>query len=331
LTVWRNAQEKPDVLVDQLVGRGIQMYGAQSEYNPLRKVLMHTPRESIERINESNYDRYLFMTPVFKRRFIEEHEAFVDLLRAEGVEVILLEDLLRENEAALAQIRDQPNLTYVRDTISITKDGYVRMKMAVKVRKPEAQISEWAVRNLGIPCLLRVRDTALLEGGDFVYLDEETLMIGVGRRSNRQGAIQFANKALEKNLARVIMVPLSAWNVHLDGALMIIDRDLALGHPDSLRKPAAMLQKGRPPERIDLLAWLRKKQIEVIEVDAYERFMKGTNVLCLAPRKCVMYKWIDDTAKKLWDHGVDVLETEGTELLRGGGGPHCMTAPILRS
>lgn len=307
------------------------MYGAQSEYKTLRKVLMHTPRESIELINESNYDRYLFMTPIFRRRFIEEHEAFIDLLRLEGVDVFLVEDLLREHETALTQIRGQPNLTYVRDTISIMKDGYVRMKMAAKVRNAEPQISEKAVQKLGIPCVLRVGNRALLEGGDFVYLDEETLMVGVGKRSNQQGVIQLAKAALEENLTRVIAVPLFPWNIHLDGALMIIDEDLALGHLDSLRKPATMFQKGQPPEKISLLTWLRRKEIEIIEVDAHERFMKGTNVVCLAPRKCIMYKWIDETARKLREHGVDVLEVEGTELLRGGGGPHCMTAPILRA
>jgi len=307
------------------------MYGAQSEYKALRKVLMHTPRESIELINESNYDRYLFMTPIFRRRFIEEHEAFIDLLRSEGVEVFLVEDLIREHEAALARIRGQPNLAYLRDTISIMKDGYVRMKMAAKVRKPEPPISEQAVQKLGIPCLLRVGEGALLEGGDFVYLDEETLMVGVGRRSNQRGVIQLAGAALERSLTRVVMVPLFPWNVHLDGALMMIDKDLALGHLNSLRKPAIMFQKRQPPERISLLRWLKKREIEVIDVDAHEKFMRGTNVLCLAPRRCVMYKWIDQTSKKLREHDVDVLEIEGTELLRGGGGPHCMTAPILRA
>jgi len=150
------------------------MYGAQSEYKTLRKVLMHTPRESIELINESNYDRYLFMTPIFRRRFIEEHEAFINLLRSERVDVFLVEDLIRERKAVSTQIRDQPNLAYVRDTISIMKDGYIRMKMAAKVRKSEPQISEQAAQKLGIPCLLRVGEGALLEGGDFVYLDEQT-------------------------------------------------------------------------------------------------------------------------------------------------------------
>jgi len=307
------------------------MYGAQSEYEPLRKVLMHTPRESIGLVNESNYKRYLFMTPVFSRRFVEEHEAFIDLLRSEGVEVLRVEDVLKDDDDALTRIGDQPNLIYVRDTISIMKDGYVRMKMASKVRKPEPQISERAVQRLGIPCLLRVEEGALLEGGDLVYLNEETLMVGVGRRSNRRGVTQLARAALGRSLSEVIMVPLFSWNVHLDGALMIIDEDLALGHLDSLRKLATIFQKRQAPEKINLLTWLRKKGIEVIEVDPHDRFMRGTNVVCLAPCKCIMYKWIDRTARKLREHGVDVLEIEGNELLRGGGGPHCMTAPILRA
>jgi N-dimethylarginine dimethylaminohydrolase len=306
------------------------MFGAQSEYRPLRKVLMHTPRESIEQINESSYDRYLFMTPIFKRKFIEEHEAFVDLLRSEGVDVLLVEDLLKGNEDALTQIRKQPNLTYVRDTISIMRDGYVRMKMKMKVRAPEPRISELAVQRLRIPCLTRIEGNGVLEGGDFVYHDEETLMIGVGERSNRKGVAMFARRALQDAITRVIMVPLSTWNVHLDGALMIIDRGLALGHLNSLRKPATVLERQRPPRRVDLAKWLKEQQTEVIQVDAYERFMRGTNVLCLAPRKCVIYRWLTGVSKKLEDHGVDVLEIEGTELLRGGGGPHCMTAPILR-
>jgi N-dimethylarginine dimethylaminohydrolase len=306
------------------------MFGAQSEYRPLRKVLMHTPRESIEQINESSYDRYLFMTPIFKRKFIEEHEAFVDLLRSEGVDVLLVEDLLKGNEDALTQIRKQPNLTYVRDTISIMRDGYVRMKMKMKVRAPEPRISELAVQRLRIPCLTRIEGNGVLEGGDFVYHDEETLMIGVGERSNRKGVAMFARRALQDAITRVIMVPLSPWNVHLDGALMIIDRGLALGHLNSLRKPATVLERQLPPRRVDLAKWLKEQQTEVIQVDAYERFMRGTNVLCLAPRKCVIYRWLTGVSKKLEDHGVDVLEIEGTELLRGGGGPHCMTAPILR-
>ena len=85
-----------------------------------------------------------------------------------------VEDLIRERKAASTQTRDQPNLAYVRDTISIMKDGYIRMKMAAKVRKSEPQISEQAAQKLGIPCLLRVGEGALLEGGDFVYLDEQT-------------------------------------------------------------------------------------------------------------------------------------------------------------
>jgi len=306
------------------------MFGAQSEYGPLRKVLMHTPRESIGLINESNYERHLFVAPVFRRRFIEEHEQLVRLLESEGVEVLLLEDVLRDDHDAVARIRGRPNLTYVRDTITITSNGYVRMRMASKIRGPEPEISERAARKLGISCLLRVSGDGHLEGGDLVYLNEETLLVGVGRRSNQLGVAQLAKSALGKCLNQIVMVPLFPWNVHLDGAFMVIDWDLALAHHESVAEPATMFEKDKRPQRIRLLPWLRKRGIEIIEVNSFERFMRGTNAVCLAPRKCIVYKWNDEVIRSLRERGVDVLELEGNELLRGGGGPHCMTAPILR-
>ena len=145
------------------------MFGAQSEYGPLKKVMMHTPRESIGLVDESNYERYLFVTPVFRRRFIEEHEQLVHLLESEGVKVLLVEEVLKDDHDALARVRDQPNLTYVRDTITITNNGYVRMRMASQVRGPEPEMSERVAKKLGIPRLLRIAGGGLLEGGDLVY------------------------------------------------------------------------------------------------------------------------------------------------------------------
>jgi len=306
------------------------MFGAESEFKPLRKVLMHTPNQSLGRVNHTNYEHYLFMTPVFARRFTEEHQAFVDLLRGEGVRVVLIETILGNDLAALDVINRHPNLTYVRDTVSILKHGYIRMRMASGVRQAEPRICERAVTELGIPRLLQVKDQGVLEGGDFVYVDDVTLAVGVGKRTNRKGVAQLEGTVLGRCVDQLIVIPLFPWNVHLDGAFMMIDEDLALVHSESLKKTATLLQAGRKPRKIGFLGYLAKKGIDAIEVNSLERYMRGTNVVCLAPRKCVIYKWNDQTSRRLRGHGVDVLEIEGNELLRGGGGPHCMTAPILR-
>ncbi len=67
-----------------------------SEIGRLRKVLVHRPDLSLERLTPSNHRDLLFDDVLWVRRAREQHDVFVDHLRDRGVEVYLLRDLLSE-------------------------------------------------------------------------------------------------------------------------------------------------------------------------------------------------------------------------------------------
>ena len=77
-------------------------YGVYSEVGKLRKVLVHRPDLSLQRLTPSNAQELLFDDVVWVKRAREEHDAFVGSLRAHGVEVLLVSDLLADtmNDAA---------------------------------------------------------------------------------------------------------------------------------------------------------------------------------------------------------------------------------------
>jgi arginine deiminase len=65
-----------------------------SEVGPLRAVLLHRPGAELKRLTPRNNDQLLFDSIPWVGRAQEEHDAFADLLRARGVEVVLLSDAL---------------------------------------------------------------------------------------------------------------------------------------------------------------------------------------------------------------------------------------------
>ena len=71
-------------------------YGVHSEVGKLRKVLVHRPDLSLQRLTPSNAQELLFDDVVWVKRAREEHDAFVGHLRAHGVEVLLVSDLLAD-------------------------------------------------------------------------------------------------------------------------------------------------------------------------------------------------------------------------------------------
>ena len=70
--------------------------GTQSEVGKLRLVMVHRPDLAHERLSPTNCHELLFDDVIWVRRAHQEHDAFVDLMRGRGVEVVLVHDLLAE-------------------------------------------------------------------------------------------------------------------------------------------------------------------------------------------------------------------------------------------
>lgn len=71
-------------------------YGVYSEVGKLRKVLVHRPDLSLQRLTPSNAQSLLFDDVLWVKRAKEEHDGFVERLRAHGIEVLLVSDLLAD-------------------------------------------------------------------------------------------------------------------------------------------------------------------------------------------------------------------------------------------
>jgi len=304
-------------------------FGAQTEYGKLKKVLMHRPTEENRRITPGNKDAYLFRDVVYWKEFQREHDVLSDLLRDEGVEVVMLTDLLDEDQAGIAETL--PNMVYTRDVCMVSKLGAHVLRMTYAARQVEPFLVEKAMERLGVPVAQRITPPALVEGGDFVWLNEETAMMGFITRSNEAGVNMVREKLMGGGAVKeFVAVPLPSFRVHLDGAVMVMSPDIALFHEASLGLYPAYIYDEEGVRLMYLRDYLEGKGLEVIEGNDTEVRVFGTNIIGLGDHKCVSYEWNERIIGILDDRGFDVLTIPGSQLSIGGGGPHCMTCPILR-
>lgn len=290
------------------------MFGAQSEYLQLKKVIMHRPSDEVELITESNVKGFLYRKPVSKKKMQKEHDLYTQFLKDEGVEVVLIDNTVC------------PNLLFTRDTASVTKKGAVLMRPKFAARFFEPLYLKKLFETLHIPVMEITRGCA--EGGDLVYLNEDTLMVGIGPRTDLDGLQQIEDLLLGKTVKEIIAIPLPSWRVHLDGTLMILDRNTAIMHSDSLIFPAKLLEED---ELIFVPEFLKEKEFDLIDVTDEEMKNFGPNILVINPHVAVSYSWNTRIISELEERSFEVFPLQGHELVKAAGGPHCMTCPVLRS
>lgn len=245
-------------------------------------------------------------------RAAAEYDRFAALLRDSGITLHCL-----PADAATGM-----DSLYTRDAAVVCNRGIILCNMGKAARRGEPEAQEKLYRSLGLPICGKIGGGGTLEGGDVIWLDERTIAVGRGYRTNDAGIRQL-RELLGDCIDELIVVPLPHWRgpsdvFHLMSLISPLDRDLALVYSPLL--PVPFREK------------LVDRGIQLVEVAENEFDSMGGNVLALAPRRCLMLGGNPLTRQRLEAAEVEVLEYSGQEIsAKGCGGPTCLTRPLLRS
>jgi arginine deiminase len=288
-------------------------FGGHSEVGAIGRVLLKHPRDAFKSqayIDEHWRELGYTAAPEYDAA-VREYDQFAALLK-EHVEDVQF--LPQDSSTGVDSI-------YVRDAAIMTDRGAILCNMGKDARRGEPAAVGRFLGEIGVPVLGEIGGDGRIEGGDLIWIDDTTLAVGRGYRSNDEGIRQLTELTRDF-VGNVITVPLPHWRgpsdvFHLMSIISPIDRDLALVYSPLLPVP--------------FREWLIARGIELLEVPEPEFETMGCNVLALSPRKCLMLEGNDETRRILEEADVEVLTYVGDEISRkGAGGPTCLTRPILR-
>jgi dimethylargininase len=278
-------------------------YGCQSMTATLRRVLVRRPG------GVARWREYGWRAEPDGAGIAAEHEAFAALLEEAGAEVIVAE----ADDA-------NPDAVYVYDPALVADEGAILLRPGKEGRREEPARIETDLAAIGIPVTARLDAPALAEGGDTLWLDERTLLVGRGYRTNDAGVASLAAALPNVEVIAFDLPHLRGPRevLHLLSLLSPLDTDLAVAYP--------------PLMPVRLMELLAERGVRLVEVPDEEFETMGPNVFALAPRVALALEGNDETRRRMERAGVDVRVYRGDELSRkGDGGPTCLTRPLLRA
>lgn len=280
-------------------------YGGQTLVGPLRRVLVRSPRST----DLARWREFGWLGEPDPALAVEQHDGLCEVLRASGAQV----------ELAEVPVEGDPDAIYVFDPSIVSDAGALVLRPGKEGRRPERPAAAAEMRRLGVPVAFEMAAPATAEGGDTMWLDEATLLVGRTFRTNDPGV-----EALRAVLPGVEVLAFDLPNRHGPGAclhllslLSPLDRDLVVAYVPLL-----------PIRLVELLG---ARGIEIVQVPDEEFETMGPNVLALAPRVALAVDGNPETRRRMERAGVEVAVYEGSEIsLKGEGGPTCLTRPLLR-
>ncbi len=185
-------------------------YGGVDMTLPLRRVMVRPPAAD----SVVAWRAFGWRGEPDAARIAEEHEGLRQQLADAGAEVVV----------AQTPVPMSPDAIYVFDPALVTNDGALLLRPGKEGRRAEVEAMAVDFVEAGVPIAGRLEGPATVEGGDTLWLDSTTLLVGRGYRTNQAGV------------------------TGLTAALPRFDRDPV--------RPAALARRGRgaPPHVADLHA-----------------------------------------------------------------------------
>ena len=293
------------------------------------------------------------------KALVEKTMEGITLKEMGGASAYSLQDMIAPADDLI--VDPMPNLYFTRDPFASVGTGVFLHRMRFPTRCRETIYADYIFRYHpdfeGLVTRYYDRDFhANIEGGDVLNLTEDTLAIGISQRTSPDGIEAAARNLFADPNAKIRTVlafdiPDCRAFMHLDTVFTQIDYDKYTIHPAILgpltvyeitpgTKDPTDLHIRRIDSRLEdiLSKYTRTEHVKLINcggddliASAREQWNDGSNTLCIAPGKIVVYERNDVTNAILRDEGIQVLEMPSAELSRGRGGPRCMSMPLIRA
>ena len=247
-----------------------------------------------------------------------------------------------------------PNLYFTRDPFATIGNGVSINHMYAETRNRETLYGKYIFDfhpNFKDTETYYKRDAETrIEGGDILILSEKTLAIGISQRTDARSIETLAKNIFGTTSYDEVLAFSIAENrkfMHLDTVFTMVDYDKFTIHPEiegdlqvfSVTKDGEGV---KIEEKVDTLENILAEALEIEKVElircgggdpviaAREQWNDGSNTLTIAPGVVIVYNRNTVTNKLLREAGITVHEFDGSELVRGRGGPRCMSMPVYR-
>jgi len=251
-----------------------------------------------------------------------------------------------------------PNLYFTRDPFATIGNGITLNHMKTETRNRETIFAEYIFdyhpefKDADIPKFFDRYDNTSIEGGDELILSDEVLAFGISHRTDSASIEKAARKIFAENqpfeTILAIQIPPKRAFMHLDTVLTMVDKDKFTIHAEieGPLKVFSITKNGDGSIQIskekNTLEEILKKYLGLDDVTLIrcaggdqiaggrEQWNDGSNTLAISPGEVVVYERNYVSNRILKEHGIKTHVISGSELVRGRGGPRCMSMPLYR-